>query len=159
MPEQQQRQPDARKEDEEKRREHEDRDRERARGQQEPSADHPARSQDPRDVDGEARSIARALAVVALDLASQMAEHERPGRHHQEAEETKSVCEPASEDGAGDEVHESQQDDLLVVCGAAPGAEPDHLKCASELDRELERVSAEKQASDLSDEQSDGQRS
>ena len=41
------------------------------------AVDDAAAAQDARNVDGQPRAIARALPVVALDLAAQVAEHER----------------------------------------------------------------------------------
>ena len=56
----------------------------KAREEQELAADHAPAAQDARHVDRQPGAIARALAVVALDLAAQVAEHERARRDDQE---------------------------------------------------------------------------
>ena len=88
---------------------------------------------------GRPGAIARALAVVALDLAAQVAEHERARRDDEEAEEAEAVGEAAAEHGAGDEVEQREDDDLLVVRGAAPRGEADDLEDGGELDGDVER--------------------
>ena len=146
MAEQQQRQADAREEDEEDGREEEDGDREQAGGRQESAPDDAPAAQDSRHVDRETRAVARALAVVALDLAPQMAEHERAGSDDEEPEEAEPVREAAAQDGARHEVEQRQDDDLLVVRRAAPRGEADDLQERRELDRDVEREAAGEQA-------------
>ena len=81
MVQEQEREADAREEDEERRGEEEDRDREEARRREEAAADDAPAAEDARHVDREAGAIARALAVVALDLAAQVARaRARPAR-------------------------------------------------------------------------------
>ena len=139
MVEEEQREADARKDHEQRGREEEDRDGEQARGREEAATDDAAAPEDARDVDGEARAIARALAVVALDLATEVAEHERARRDDEEADEAEAVREAAAEDRAGDEVQQREDDDLLVVRGAAPRGEADDLEDGGELDGDVER--------------------
>src|SRR3989442_569557 len=118
MIQQKERQPDARKEDEERRGEEEDGNAEEAGRAEKRSPDHTPAAEDARHVDREAGAIARPLAIVPLHLASQMAQNEGPRRHDEEAEEADAVGEPVAEDGAGDEVEQGEDDDLLVVRGA-----------------------------------------
>src|SRR5262249_6406361 len=82
---------------------------------------------------------------------------ERTGRNDEESEEAKPVREATAENRPRDEMHERQEDDLLVVGSAAARAEPDDLERAGELDGELERVGAEEEARDLPDEQGNGE--
>jgi hypothetical protein len=87
VPQQQQRQPDAREHDEQHGGEQEDGYAEQTGEQQELLADDSTTAQDARDVDGQTGPITRALSVVALDLASQVAENECAGRDDEEADE------------------------------------------------------------------------
>ncbi len=82
--------------------------------------------------------FARALAVVALDLAAQVAQHQRARRHHQDPQEAQAVAQAAPEHGAGDEVEQREDDDLLVVRGALAGGQADDLEGGGELDEDVE---------------------
>ena len=155
MTEEQEREADAREQDEEGRREDENRDREQAGGREEAAPDDAPATQDARHVDGQAGAVARALAVVALDLAAEVAEHERAGRDDEEAEEAEPVGEAAAEHRAGDEVEEREDDDLLVVRGAAARGEPDDLEDRGELDGDVERESPREQAAALDRQQNE----
>ena len=104
-------------------------------------------------VDGQPRAIARALAVVALDLAPQMAEHERAGRDDQEPEEAEAVGQAPAEHRSGDEVQQGQHDDLLVVGRAASGREADDLQERRELDGDVEREATGEEASAFDDQE------
>src|SRR5207237_6819230 len=102
----QKREPDARKENEQRRREEEDGNRQQTGRHEERSPDDPAAPEDARHVDRVPGPVPRALAIVALDLAPQAAQDERPGRDHEESEETEPVGEPAPDDGPRDEMEE-----------------------------------------------------
>ncbi len=103
-----------------------------------PRPDDAATAKDARDVDRKSRAIAGALAVVALDLATQVAEDEGAGRDDEKAEEADPVGEAAAEYGAGHEVEESENDDLLVVRGAPTRGEAHDLEQGRELDRDVQ---------------------
>ena len=146
----QERKADAWEEDEERRGEEEDRDREQARREEKLPPDDAPASQDARDVDGQTRAVARALAVVSLDLAAQVAEDERARRDDEEPEEAESVREAPAENGAGHEVKEREHDDLLVVRGPPPRREADDLEHRGELDGDVEGGAPESEATDPS---------
>ncbi len=146
---QQEREADAREEHEEQRGEGEDRDREQAGDGEERAADDAPRAEDARHVDGEAGAIARALAVVALDLAAEVAEHEGARRDDEHAEEAEPVAEAAAEHGAGDEVQQREDDDLLVVRGSLARGQANDLESGGELDEHVEHVGVEEDAADL----------
>jgi hypothetical protein len=147
--EQKKREADAREDDEEDRREEEDRDGKETGGEQEAATDHPATPQDARDVDREPCPIARALPVVALDLAAEVAQHQGAGRHDQESEEADSVSEPTTENCPRDEMKEREDDDLLIVSGTATGRKADDLEERGELDSYVEGGTAEDEAGAL----------
>jgi len=89
------------------------------------------------------------LPIVALDLASQVAEHQRAGCDDEEAEEAEPVGETAAEDRPGDEVKQGQDDDLLVVRSATPRGEANDLEQSGELDGDVERRAPGEQPSAL----------
>ena len=147
MTEEQEGQSDAREQDEEDRREEQNGDREQARGGEEAAPDHASAAQDARDVDGKTGAIARTLAVVSFDLSPQVAEDERAGSDDEESEEAEAVGQASAQHGPGHEMEQREDDDLLVVRGAAARGEADHLEEGRELDRDVEREATGKETS------------
>ena len=79
------------------------------------------------------------MAIVAFDLAPEVGEDERSWSDDEEPEETEPVGEPTAEHGAGDEMEEREDDDLLVVGGTATRRDADDLKERGELDHHVDR--------------------
>src|SRR5690606_30511316 len=106
---------DARKQQEQEGAEQKNRKGQAAREQQEAPADDASTSQDAWHIDRHPRSIPRPLPIVPLDLAAQMTEHQRTGGEHQKTDQRDRIGESATQDRAGDEMQERQEDDLMVV--------------------------------------------
>jgi hypothetical protein len=106
MAEQKQGETDAGEDEKEHRRKEKDGYGEQAGGAEKASPDDSPATQDAWNVDGEARAIARALAVVAFDLAAEVTQHQCAGCHYEKAEETEPVRQASPEDGSSDEVQQ-----------------------------------------------------
>jgi hypothetical protein len=145
LPHQQQRQPHARKHHEDERREEENWNRQQTGEDQKRPANHAPAAQNTRYIYREPRAIARALPVISLHFAPQVTEHERAWRHHQEPQKAQAVRQAAAQHGARYQMHQRQDDDLLVVSRSTARGQAHHLQRGRELDGQRQQVLTGKQ--------------